>query len=74
MSYTGFKMSLMHDVKTFFFSYDVSFFFYILFYQTFEPPRFKTNKMSVRPAKSQISLGRSTKDPRFLHTNSKDSD
>ena len=52
-----------------------------------EPHRDKTNKMSVRPAKTQISLGirpvwsKSSlcaqwvaKDPSFLHANSEDSD
>ena len=52
-----------------------------------EPPRDKTNKMSVRPAKTQISLGIRpvwsesslcaqwvAKDPSFLHANSEDSD
>ena len=52
----------------------------------YEPPRDKTNKMSVRPAKTQISLGicpvRSGSslcaqliyDPSFLHVDSEDSD
>ena len=52
-----------------------------------EPKHDKTNKMSVRPAKTQISLGirpvwskasmcaqSKTKDPRFLHADSEDSD
>ena len=52
-----------------------------------EPRYDKTNKMSVRPAKTQISLGirpvlsesslcaqRVAKDPGFLHTDSEDSD
>ena len=52
-----------------------------------EPPRDKTNKMGVRPAKTQISLGIrpvwsesslctqwEAKDPRFLHADSEDSD
>ena len=52
-----------------------------------EPPRDKTNKMSVRPAKTQISLGIHpvwsesslyaqwvAKNPSFLHADSKDSD
>ena len=54
---------------------------------TLEPRHDKTNKMTVRPAKTQISLGirpvRSesllcaqwvAKDPRFLHADSEDSD
>ena len=54
---------------------------------SYEPPRDKTNKISVRPAKTQISLGihpvwpesslcalRIAKDPRFLHAKSEDSD
>ena len=53
----------------------------------FEPPNDKTNKMTVCPAKTQISLGIRpvwsepllctqwvAKDPSFLHANSKDSD
>ena len=53
----------------------------------YEPPHDKTNKMTVRPAKAQISLGicpvRSesslcaqwiAKDPSFLHADSEDSD
>ena len=53
----------------------------------FEPRHDKTNKMSVRPAKTQISLGIRpvwsesslcvqwvAKDPRFLHADSEDSD
>ena len=52
-----------------------------------EPPRDKTNKVSVHPAKTQISLGNCpvclesllcthwvAKDPKFLHADSKDSD
>ena len=52
-----------------------------------EPPHDKTNKISVRPAKTQISLGIRpvwsesslcaqwvAKDPSFLHADSKDSD
>ena len=54
---------------------------------TIEPPRDKTNKMTVRPAKTQISLGIHpvwsesslcaqwvAKDPSFLHADSEDSD
>ena len=54
---------------------------------SYEPPRNKTNKMTVRPAKTQISLGIRpvwsetslcaqwvAKDPRFLHADSEDSD
>ena len=54
---------------------------------TFEPPHDKTNKMTVRPAKSQISLDIRqvwsdsslcaqwvAKDPSFLHADSEDSD
>ena len=54
---------------------------------TYEPPHDKTNKMTVRPAKTQISLGICpvwsqsllcaqwvAKDPGFLHVNSEDSD
>ena len=53
----------------------------------FEPEHDKTNKMSVRPAKIQISLGIRldwsesslctqwvAKDPSFLHADSEDSD
>ena len=53
----------------------------------FEPPHDKTNKMTERPAKTQISLGIKPvwsesslraqyvdKDPRFLHADSEDSD
>ena len=53
----------------------------------YEPRHYKTNKMSVRPAKTQISLGIRpvwsesslcaqwvAKDPRFLHADSEDSD
>ena len=53
----------------------------------FEPPHDKTNKMNVRPAKTQISLGIRlvwsesslcaewvAKDPSFLHADSEDSD
>ena len=53
----------------------------------FEPPHDKTNKLTVRPAKTQISLGippvwsKSSlctqwipKDPSFLHADSEDSD
>ena len=56
-------------------------------YNAFEPPRDKTNKVSVRPAKTQISLGIRqvwsessqctqwvAKDPSFLHADSEDSD
>ena len=52
-----------------------------------EPPRDKTNNMTVRPAKTQISLGIRpvwsetslcahwvAKDPSFLHADSEDSD
>ena len=47
----------------------------------FEPPHDKTNKMNVRPAKTQISLGicpvwseslLCAKDPRFLHADNED--
>ena len=53
----------------------------------YEPPRDKTNKMTVRPAKTQICLGIRpvcsesslcaqwvVKDPNFLYADSKDSD
>ena len=53
----------------------------------YEPPRDKTNKLSVRPAKTQITLGIRqvwsesslcaqwvAKNPSFLHADSKDSD
>ena len=53
----------------------------------YEPQHDKTNKMSVRPAKTQISLGIRpvcsesslcaqwvAKDPSFLHAHSEDSD
>ena len=53
----------------------------------YEPPRDKTNKVAVRPAKTQISLGIRqvwsesslcdqwvAKDPSFLHADSEDSD
>ena len=52
-----------------------------------EPPRDKTNKMAVRPAKTQISLGIRpvwsesslwaqwlAKDPSFIHADIEDSD
>ena len=55
--------------------------------QKFEPPHDKTNKMSVHPAKTQISLASAqsdqclccahqwvAKDPSFLHADSEDSD
>ena len=55
--------------------------------ETFEPPHDKTNKMTVRPAKTQISLGirpvwsetslcaqRVAEDPSLLHADSEDSD
>ena len=54
--------------------------------EIYEPRHDKTNKMGVRPAKTQISLGIRpvwsesslcvqyvTKDPRFLHADSEDS-
>ena len=54
---------------------------------SYEPPHDKTNKMTVRPAKTQISLGICpvwsepslcaqwvAKDPSFLHADSEDSD
>ena len=54
---------------------------------SYEPPRDKTNKVSMRPAKTQISLcirpvwsessmcpQRVAEGPSFLHTNSEDSD
>ena len=54
---------------------------------SFEPPHDKTNKMTVHPAKTQISLGIrpvwsesslsaqwEANDPNFLHADSKDSD
>ena len=56
-------------------------------YILYEPWHDKTNKMSVRPAKTQISLGIRpvwsesslctqwvAKEPRFLHADSEDSD
>ena len=58
-----------------------------LFQNLFEPPRDKTNKMTVRPAKTQISQGIrqvwsesllcvywAAKDPSFLHADSEDSE
>ena len=55
--------------------------------KTYEPPHVKTNKMTGRPATTQISLGIHlvwwesslctqwvAKDPRFLHADNKDSD
>ena len=51
--------------------------------ESFEPRHDKTNKMTVRPAKTQIRLGESecslcaqcvAKDPSFLHADSEDSD
>ena len=55
--------------------------------KTYEPRHDKTNKVTVRPAKTQISLGicpvwsesslcaqRVAKDPSFLHADSEDSD
>ena len=60
---------------------------YNMWYYLFEPRHDKTNKMSVRPAKTQISLGIRpvwsesslcaqwvAKDPRFLHAYIEDSD
>ena len=57
------------------------------YHWSYEPPHDKTNKMSVRPVKTQISLGIRpvlsesllwaqwvAKDPRFLHADSEDSD
>ena len=58
-------------------------FFSDLEQSVYEPRHDKTNKMSVRPAKTQISLGGSesslcaqwvAKDPSFLHADSEDSD
>ena len=59
----------------------------LFFYRSYEPWYNKTNKMSERPAKTQISLGISpvwsesllctqwvAKGPRFLHADSEDSD
>ena len=61
----------------------------MLYFQrcVYEPPHDKTNKVAVRPAKTQISLGihsvwsesspcaqRVSKDQSFLHADSKDSD
>ena len=59
----------------------------IIKYPLYESPHDKTNKMTVRPTKTQISLGirpvwsesylcaqRVAKDPRFLHADSEDSD
>ena len=56
-------------------------------YKQFEPPHDKTNKMTVHPAKTQISLSIHpvcsesslsaqwvSKDPSFLHVDSEDSD
>ena len=56
-------------------------------FRIFEPPRDKTNKMTLRPAKTQISLGIRpvwsesslctqwvAKDPSFLHADSEDFD
>ena len=58
-----------------------------LLFRTYEPPHDKTNKMSVRPAKTQISLGIRpvwsesllctqwvAKDPSVLHADNEDSD
>ena len=41
-----------------------------------EPPHDRTNKVAVRPAKTQISLGAQwvAKDPMFPHADSEDSD
>ena len=60
---------------------------YLVTYSTHEPPRDKTNKMTVRTAKTQISLGIRpvwsesslcaqwvAKAPSFLHADSEDSD
>ena len=60
---------------------------YNYFVVTYEPPHDKTNKMTVRPAKIQLSLGIRpvwfesslcaqwiAKDPSFLHADSEDSD
>ena len=43
---------------------------------TFEPPHDKTNKITVRPVKTQFSLGgaQQVKDPGVLHVDSEDSD
>ena len=59
----------------------------LIMQQTYEPPHDKTNKMTVRPAKTQISLDIRqvwsdsllcaqwiAKDPSFLHADSEDSD
>ena len=54
----------------------------LIFSTTFEPRHDKTNKMSVRPAKTQINWASAqslcaqwvAKDPRFLHADSEDSD
>ena len=56
-------------------------------FETYEPPHDKTNKMTVRPAKTQISLGIRpvwsesslcaqwvANDPSLLHADSEDSD
>ena len=63
------------------------FFGFFLWYLLYEPRHNKTNKMSVGPAKTQISLGIRpgwsesslcakwvAKDPSFLHADSKDTD
>ena len=59
----------------------------LILHESSEPPRDKTNKMTVRPAKTQITLGIRpvwsesplcthwvAKDPSFLHGDSEDSD
>ena len=59
----------------------------IMVFLIYEPPHGKTNKLSVRPAMTQISLGIRPvlsesslcvqwvpKDPMFLHADSEDSD
>ena len=44
--------------------------FHFALVQLFEPPHDKTNKVSVRPAKTQWVA----KSPNFLHADSEDSD
>ena len=61
--------------------------FFLHFYSSIEPPHDKPNKMTMRPAKTQISLGIRpvwsesslcaqwvAKGPSFLHADSEDSD
>ena len=76
-SFTGFKVHYHHCSD--------SLYWIIFCIVLIEPPHDKTNKMSVRPAKTQIRVRRVwsesslcaqwvVKDPSFLHADSEDSD